>query len=224
MRLLKVNTKRLSLRVSKSDESRIIGTMIKAEILNLLEFSEDGAWVHVERETGQKGWASYKYLLGIPEEDQYRKSDPIWLKIALGELRIHDKLMKSNPSRISQYLQSCKTPNSSTRNHDESSWGSAFVNWVFEKSQYEGTSSIHSLNWSTWGKKSPKKRGAIAVFERTINSTSGNIASGHVGFYIKTLKPNRILILGANNEHKVSLSAYPILTTKYKLINFRTPL
>ena len=94
-------------------------------------------------------------------------------------------------------------------------WCAAFVNSVLNESEIPGSESVSDVplmarSFLTWGDKILKediRPGDIVVFPR------GNIGwQGHVGFYLKTQVINGrdfYLILGGNQNNKVSIVAYP---------------
>ena len=224
MRKLIVNTKKLRLRDNPSLSSNIIGILSRREVLVFKDFSHDWYWVKVQREGGQTGWASYKYMLGLPPIEHYRQNDPRWLKIAFGEIGIQELADPRENQRILNYFSTCERfRDEEAKLSDETPWCSAFVNWVMEKSNYEGTNSAWAKSWHEWGMPTSKRRGAIAVFERLVTRNGETKSFGHVGFYHSTKSSTEIRILGGNQANKVNISTYPINSSKYKLLGFRKP-
>lgn len=91
-------------------------------------------------------------------------------------------------------------------------WCAAFVNAVLKSEGIEGTESISAFpltarSFLMWGEEVKKPQsGDVVVFPR------GEPWQGHVGFYVRSVtKPDGeyYLILGGNQEDKVSLQYYP---------------
>lgn len=96
---------------------------------------------------------------------------------------------------------------------DETSWCSAFANWVAKKAGVAGSGKLTARSWLTIGiPVTQPKEGDIVVFWRE----SKNSWKGHVAFFIKA-EGNSILVLGGNQKNEVKISAYP----KNRLLAYR---
>lgn len=94
----------------------------------------------------------------------------------------------------------------------QTEWCAAFVNAVLRTEGIEGSDSVSEFpltarSFLLWGEevKNPKS-GDIVVFPR------GEPWQGHVGFYVRTVNLSNgphYVILGGNQEDKVSLEYYP---------------
>lgn len=138
------------------------------------------------------------------------KDEPIWIKIARGELGVKEVkgTAKNNP-RIVEYHS--KT-NLEART-DEVPWCSSFVNWVMWKSGFKRTSSAMARSWLTYGKKCEGfTKYAIVVFKR------GAPPSGHVAFAISEEK-DHIRVIGGNQSNAVTIARYP----KASVLAYRMP-
>ena len=96
---------------------------------------------------------------------------------------------------------------------DETSWCSAFVNWVCQKAEVDYSKNLNARSWLKIGQKVSKpKMGDVVVFWRE----SPQSWKGHVGFFIKETK-NWVYVLGGNQNNQVKISAY----RKYRLLSYR---
>ena len=94
----------------------------------------------------------------------------------------------------------------------ETEWCAAFVNAVLKEDGIEGSESVSAFpltarSFLLWGEEvDTPKSGDIVVFPR------GEPWQGHVGFYVRTVmlaEGPHYVILGGNQEDKVSLEYYP---------------
>ena len=86
---------------------------------------------------------------------------------------------------------------------DEVSWCSSFVNWCVIQAGLKGTNSAAARSWLKWGMPVDlPQEGDIVIFKRGTNP-----ASGHVGFYVRTLGDN-VYVLGGNQSNTVKISVY----------------
>lgn len=98
---------------------------------------------------------------------------------------------------------------------DETSWCSAFANWVCIEADVEHSGKLDARSWLKVGHKiDDPDIGDIVVFWRE----SPNSWKGHVGFFIRE-QFGWIYVLGGNQNNQVSISAYP----KNRLLGYRRP-
>ncbi|HIC8842730.1 TIGR02594 family protein [Aeromonas sp. 602200] len=187
----------LNLRDEPSIHGNIIGILKKNDTVEFISMSGDDYWLRISSPTGEKGWASHKYLQLTTEVVD---SDFPWLKIALGEVGVKEFPGNADNPRIVEYLHSTNLP-APDRNNDETYWCSAFVNWCVERAGYEGTDSAWARTWLNWGKEiNTPRKGCIVVFKRD--------NGGHVGFYMGETE-TKIKVLGGNQSNEVNISDYP---------------
>lgn len=148
----------------------------------------------------------------MPESpiDKVLQSDPIWLKRAFEEVGQKEiKGSKDNP-RIIEY----HSVTSLKATDDEVPWCASFVCWVLEKCNMKSTRSAAARSYLDFGNKIYKpKRGAIAVFARPPNPSSG-----HVAFYLYETD-KQICVLGGNQDNQVKVSLY----NRSNLLAYRWP-
>ena len=215
----RVTTVALNIRAAPSNTSKILGHVIKDQVIEKIAESPDGQWIR-HKENNVEGWSSKKYLSKITYDVPV--GDFPWLPIADKEYGVIEIPGTANNPRVLEYLATVTNIGPTWRSRDETPWCSAFVNWCVEKAGYVGTKSALSTSWLSWGKKidNPVK-GCLAVFSRAGGG-------GHVGFYIDetpTLSETYIRILGGNQEHMetdigaVNLKHY----LKSRLLGYRIP-
>ena len=96
---------------------------------------------------------------------------------------------------------------------DETSWCSAFVNWVALKAKVERTNKLNARSWLNVGLEvTAPEMGDVVIFWRE----SKESWKGHVGFFIRATD-NWIYVLGGNQNNQVKISAYP----KNRLLAYR---
>jgi len=205
--IYRVVVEALNLRDEPSIRGNIIEILKKDEIIELISISGDDYWLKILSPTGEKGWASHKYLQLITEAQESDTDFP-WLPIALGEVGVKEFPGSADNPRIVEYLHSTNLP-APDRSNDETYWCSAFVNWCIERAGYEGTDSAWAKSWLNWGKTigTPRK-GCIVIFKRD--------DGGHVGFYMDETN-TAIKVLGGNQSDEVSISGY----SKKNLLGYR---
>ncbi len=99
--------------------------------------------------------------------------------------------------------------------HDETSWCSAFVNWVCIKANLPYSGELTARSWLNVGHevdKGHQEIGDVVVFWRE----SPHSWKGHVGFYLREDK-DWIYVLGGNQNDQVKFSAY----RKNRLLQYR---
>ena len=143
-----------------------------------------------------------------------KETDPIWLKIAFKELGVSEAKKPKNNHRILEYFQATRF----LASNDSTDWCSAFVNWVMVKAQQTPTYSVVARKWMHWEHGDHitiSQRGAITVFWREHPSSW----KGHVGFFLEKTDTGDIMILGGNQNSKVSIAAY----SKERLLGYVWP-
>ena len=96
---------------------------------------------------------------------------------------------------------------------DETSWCSAFVNWVAQQAGYEKSNRLTARSWLSVGDSTMNpKQGDIVVLWRE----SPDSWKGHVGFLVKESK-RYVYLLGGNQGNSVSIKAYP----KNRILDYR---
>ncbi len=100
-----------------------------------------------------------------------------------------------------------------SRLKDETSWCSAFANWVAKTCGKPFSAKLTARSWLKIGVqvKEPKI-GDIVVFWREDPASW----KGHVAFFISET-PEHIYVLGGNQSNQVKISAYP----KQRLLEYR---
>lgn len=102
-----------------------------------------------------------------------------------------------------------------TINPDNTAWCAAFVNAVLFSNNIKGTGAINAKSFMDWGKSTTApQQGDIVVLWRG----SPQSWKGHVGFYQGTDTGGNILILGGNQDDKVSVEAF----SPTRVLGYRT--
>ena len=95
---------------------------------------------------------------------------------------------------------------------DETSWCSAFINYLAKENGYDYSGSLTARSWLPIGRRaSIPNPGDIAVLWRE----SPDSWKGHVGFFIRDDGMN-VWILGGNQSNKVCIKPYP----RERVINY----
>jgi uncharacterized protein (TIGR02594 family) len=218
----RVTTVALNVRAAPSTTSKILGHVIKDQVIEKIAETPDAAWIR-HKENNVDGWSSKKFLTKLPASDVPVPSGEFpWMPIADKEYGVIEIPGTQHNPRILEYLSTVTNIGPTWRSKDETPWCSAFTNWCVEKAGYVGTKSALSTSWLSWGQKIDKPvKGCIAVFSRAGGG-------GHCGFYIDetpTLSETYIRILGGNQEHMetdigaVNLKHY----LKSRLLGYRIP-
>jgi uncharacterized protein (TIGR02594 family) len=216
----RVTTVALNVRAAPSNTSKILGHVIKDQVIVKIAITSDGSWIR-HKENTVDGWSSTKFLVKLGADVPPPTGDFPWMSIADKEYGVIEFPGKPNNPRVLEYLATVTNIGPTWRSQDETAWCSAFVNWCVEKAGYVGTKSALSTSWLKWGQKIDKPvKGCIAVFSRD--------GGGHCGFYIDetpTLSETYIRILGGNQDHMetgigaVNLTYY----LKSRLLGYRIP-
>jgi uncharacterized protein (TIGR02594 family) len=187
----------LNIRIASSKTSKIIGHLVKGDVIEELAVSEDGQWIK-HKHNKITGWSSKNFLSKVTDDIPIPPvGDFPWTAIASKEIGILEIPGKEHNPRVLEYLQTVTNISDTWKSTDETPWCSAFVNWCVEQAGYVGTKSAVSASWLNWGRKIDKPiKGCITIFSRK----SGG---GHVGFYwdeTPTMTETYIQILGGNQE------------------------
>lgn len=139
-------------------------------------------------------------------------TEPAWMQIARKELGVKEKPGKAHEPRILEY----HAETSLHAKDDETSWCSAFVNWVMRQAGIKGTGKADARSWLTWadGDRCEAKPGAVAVLWRV--KPLG--WQGHVAF-IDKVETGSLWLLGGNQGDRVSIAQFP----KSRLLGCRWP-
>ena len=125
-----------------------------------------------------------------------------WMNIAKAEIGVRTfPIGESNP-RIMEYHEGTNI----SGYDDKAAWCSSFLNWVFRKSDHQGTNSALARSWLDWGATlSEPCYGCVAILER---ERAGGW-QGHVGFFLK-IDGEEIYLLGGNQLDEVREHKYPL--------------
>jgi len=103
---------------------------------------------------------------------------------------------------------------------DETAWCSLFMNIICKRLNYPHTGKLTARSWIRIGKSTIfPKLGDITVFYRGKRTSW----QGHVGIFAGYNEAKtRIWTLGGNQNNKVCLASYPILSSDFGLLEHRT--
>jgi uncharacterized protein (TIGR02594 family) len=133
------------------------------------------------------------------------------IQTALTQIGVKEIVGKRDNPEVLKYFDILGFDGSKLK--DETSWCSAFVNWVAITAGYEFSNKLTARSWTKVGIQTEKPEiGDIVVFWRK----SPNSWKGHVGFFIKEVN-GWIYVLGGNQSNQVKISAYP----KKRLLEYR---
>ena len=147
-------------------------------------------------------WRPPSPASGLPE--------PTWLREAR---RLIGTKEVPGPQHNSWIAKGWARLGASWFNDDETPWCGFFVAHCIDQSglPYPGKGEFaRALAWNTWGKATPPRLGAVAVF--------GREGGGHVGFAVGESATN-LYILGGNQSNAVTIT--PI--ARSRLVGFRWP-
>ena len=124
------------------------------------------------------------------------------IEAALNEYGITEKPgATENSPRILQYF--AETGHSWVKD-DETSWCSAYVNFIAKTTKHEFSGALDARSWLTTGLKTAyPEMGDIVIFWREDPLSW----KGHVGFFIKRDKSG-IWLLGGNQSNQVCIMPY----------------
>jgi len=131
--------------------------------------------------------------------------------IALDQYGVKEISGKKDNPQIVEYFDAIGFDGS--RLKDETSWCSAFVNWVMLKAGKQISGKLTARSWLKIGESVDKpQKGDVAVFWREDPKSW----KGHVGLFVRETT-NHIYVLGGNQSNQVKISAYP----KSRLLDYR---
>jgi len=100
---------------------------------------------------------------------------------------------------------------------DETSWCSAFVNWVAQQCGYEFSGKLDARSWLNYGDEVYIPAiGDLAIFWRIARDDW----RGHVGFFVRETE-DTVFVLGGNQDNKVCVKEYPKEGRRIGLIGYR---
>jgi uncharacterized protein (TIGR02594 family) len=125
------------------------------------------------------------------------------VNIALSQYGIKEITGKQDNPEVLKYFNEIGFDGAALK--DETSWCSAFVNWVALKAKVERTGKLTARSWLKVGLDVEYPEiGDVVVFWRE----SKDSWKGHVGIFIRKTD-NLIYVLGGNQNNQVKISAYP---------------
>ncbi|MGB1294859.1 MAG: TIGR02594 family protein [Flavobacteriales bacterium] len=133
------------------------------------------------------------------------------IEIAFSQFGVKEIKGKQDNPEVLKYFDEMGLDGS--RLKDETSWCSAFMNWVAMNSELEPSGELTARSWLKvgWEVKEPIL-GDVVVFWRE----SPQSWKGHVGLFIRETK-HFIYVLGGNQSNQVKISAY----NKTQLLQYR---
>ena len=135
-----------------------------------------------------------------------------WLEIAKKYFGTSEvKGAKHNPL-ILKWWASIRAPFTD----DETPWCAAFVGGVLEEAGLRSTRSAAARSYEKWGRETYACLGAIAVLWRG----SYDSGKGHVGFVVGRDSYGNVMILGGNQDNRVSIMPFP----QKRILSYRLPL
>lgn len=105
-------------------------------------------------------------------------------------------------------IQTCHPFNPLINTHDEVPWCSAFPNFIHKLLSLPRTHSLAAKSWLEIG-VSISLAYAMPDSDLVILHRTDNLALGHVG-YFAGVHEDKVLVLGGNQDNKISISSYPI--------------
>lgn len=136
---------------------------------------------------------------------------PKWMEIAEKEIGVKEIPGEENNPRIIEYHDAT----SLHADLESVSWCSSWMNWVMKKAGIKGTLSAAARSWLNWGEKvDTPQYGDVCIFSR-----GNNPVQGHVALYVGPDGPDRIKVLGGNQNDSVCIASYPL----DRLLGFRRP-
>lgn len=146
----------------------------------------------------------------IPKEDPEDTLDPLWLRIARGEIGEKEIVGSKHNHRVLEYHDATDLDAST----DEVAWCSSFVNWCMLKANIARTKSAAARSWLNWGTKlDAPKLGAVVVFQRGNSSWQGHVA------FVVGWDASYVKVLGGNQSNAVTIANYKRAT----VLGYRWP-
>ena len=125
-------------------------------------------------------------------------SDPAWMTIARGYLGMREIVGPKHNPEVVEFWQTAKVPGV---NDDETPWCAAFVSAVLEEAGVRSQRTGWARGYLRWGVSSKPFVGAVVVFER-------GPKAGHVGFLAGHDRSGNLMILGGNQNNRVSIAPF----------------
>ena len=133
------------------------------------------------------------------------------ITIALGQIGIKEFSGKRDNPEVLKYFHDLGFDSQKIK--DETSWCSAFMNWVAKTAGYEFSGGLNARSWLKVGKKIKNPQvGDVVVFWRE----SEKSWKGHVGIYLRE-DSLKIYVLGGNQKNQVCVQPY----WKAQLLGYR---
>ena len=124
------------------------------------------------------------------------------MMVALSQARYQEIVGKQDNPEILKYFDASGFDGAKLK--DETSWCSAFVNWVCIQCDLPRTNKLNARSWLSVGNRTDcPELGDIVVFWRESPSSW----KGHVAFYIRE-DAQFVYCLGGNQGNQVTISAY----------------
>lgn len=139
------------------------------------------------------------------------EGEPVWLSYARSWLGIRETPGHAASASILAFYADAGHPGIAD---DGVPWCAAFVGACLRRSGVVPSGSLRARSYLDWGERlSVARPGAIVVLSR-----GSSPATGHVGF-LTALEPDRVQILGGNQNDQVSLAWFP----RRRVLGFRWP-
>ncbi len=133
------------------------------------------------------------------------------MDIAMSQLGIQEIKGSADNPEVLKYFNDLGFDGA--RLHDETSWCSAFANWVCKKAGVSYSGKLTARSWLKVGTPvAEPQQGDIVVLWRV----SPNSWQGHVGFFVKQ-QGDQVYILGGNQNDKVSIAPF----SKSRILGYR---
>lgn len=131
------------------------------------------------------------------------------MKAALSQIGIKEIVGKQDNPEVIKYFESIGYGSLK----DETSWCSAFMNWVAKEANVERSGKLDARSWLNVGHEIdiPDQSDVVIYWREDPKSWKG-----HVGIFIREAN-GWIYTLGGNQNNQVSISAYP----KARLLGYR---
>jgi uncharacterized protein (TIGR02594 family) len=148
----------------------------------------------------------------MPQPQDPQRGDPVWLKLAKGELGTKEIAGAQHNPAVLRYFADAGFPEI---DNDETAWCAAFANAMLQRSGYDGSKSLAARSFMNWGKPVAKPYpGCIAVLWRD----SPRSANGHVAFWLSE-RGDKVKLLGGNQGNQVSMEEFP----RDRVLGYREP-